>query len=65
MGDLVGKIIDFEEGCMTQGEIIALFQELIDTGLAWKLQGSYGRCATRLIYAGFCHDRRDNDKQMF
>jgi hypothetical protein len=55
--DIVGKIIDFECGNMEEGEVITFFQELIDTGMAWSLQGSYGRTATALIDAGYCHKR--------
>jgi hypothetical protein len=34
---------------------IEAWQYLIDTGLAWKLQGSFGRQAKALIEAGICH----------
>lgn len=47
--DLVGAVIDFENGDMSEDDIIDLFQYLVDTGLAWKLQGSYGRMAAQLI----------------
>ena len=56
MDDLVGKIIDFESGLMDQEEVISFFQELIDTGMAWTLQGSYGRTAAALIKAGYCQE---------
>lgn len=55
MNDLVGKIIDFESGNLSEDETIGFFQELIDSGLAWNLQGSYGRTARNLIDAGICH----------
>lgn len=48
------KIIAFEQGELDLDETVELFQELIDTGLAWSLQGSYGRTASRLIEAGYC-----------
>ncbi len=31
---------------------VDFFQELVDSGLAWSLQGSYGRTAKDLIEAG-------------
>lgn len=52
--DITSKIIDFEEGSLTYEEIIELFQHLIDSGLVWKLQGTYGRTASALIEAGYC-----------
>lgn len=52
--DVLGAIIDYEAGELTDAEAIELFQHLIDTGLAWQLQGSYGRQAQRLIEAGLC-----------
>tara|TARA_B100000287_G_C20250891_1_gene630043 strand:- start:411 stop:569 length:159 start_codon:yes stop_codon:yes gene_type:complete len=47
-------IIKYEMGDLGDLDCIALFQELIDTGLAWQLQGHYGRTATALIEAGHC-----------
>lgn len=34
---------------------IEAWQYLIDTGLAWKLQGCFGRQAAAMIEAGICH----------
>jgi hypothetical protein len=53
-GDVVDKIIQFESGEMDDQETINFFQELIDDGLVWNLQGMYGRMATALIEAGHC-----------
>ncbi len=53
----VTKIIAFEQGDLDGAEVIEFFQELIDSGLAWQLQGHYGRTARRLIEAGLCSPR--------
>lgn len=34
--------------------LIAAWQHLIDTGLAWSLQGWFGRMANHLIDQGIC-----------
>ena len=49
---LAQRIIDYEDGTLGEGEQLQLFAELIRSGLAWKLQGHYGRMAARLIDAG-------------
>lgn len=50
--DIVSQIIEFEDGELDEENAVALFSELIKTGLAWKMQGSYGRIANGLIEAG-------------
>lgn len=53
----VANIIAYEQGDMDEAQVIQFFQELIDSGLAWLLQGHYGRTARRLIEAGLCSPR--------
>lgn len=48
-------IIRYEDGTLDEEGVRQLFQQLIDTGTAWQLQGSYGRTAVQLIEAGVCH----------
>lgn len=54
-GDLVDKIIEYESGEMDIDVMIEFFQDLIDSDLAWTLQGHYGRTAKELIDSGLCH----------
>ena len=49
---LMSKILDYEMGILEDDQIVELFQELVNTGLAWTLQGSYGRTARDLIEQG-------------
>lgn len=37
-----------------EDELLSAWQYLIDTGIVWRLQGSYGRQAAALIEAGYC-----------
>ena len=49
---IVDKIIDYEEGLLTEEEIVDLFQILLDTGLVYELQGHYQRFMAELIREG-------------
>mgnify|MGYP000091268010 CR=1 FL=1 len=46
---IVDEVIEATDEDMTKA-----WQSLIDTGIAWKLQGWYGRTARAMITAGFC-----------
>jgi hypothetical protein len=58
--DRVNAIIAYETGELDEAGIIELFQHLVDTGLAWQLQGHYGRTATALIETGVVQIKRRN-----
>jgi len=38
----------------SEEEVLDAWQHLINTGLAWQLQGFFGRTAHALIEAGLC-----------
>lgn len=50
--DLTDKIIRYEQDDMDDNEIVEMYQELLDTGIIFGLQGHYQRTATRLMHAG-------------
>lgn len=54
LGSLTDDIIAYESGELDEEGTTELFQHLIDTGLAWTLQGSYGRAAHAMIANGQC-----------
>lgn len=47
--DITSKIIEFESGGLNDAEVVELFAELIRNGMAWSLQGHYGRTASSMI----------------
>lgn len=53
--DMIDDMMAWENGELDREQTICLFQKLIDNGMAWQLQGMYGRTAARLIDEGFCH----------
>jgi len=44
----------------SEEQVIEAWQFLIDTGLAWKLQGWFGRTASHLIGEGICQEPDPN-----
>ncbi len=55
----INDIIKYEEGNMSREEEIKFFQHLVDTGIAFQLQGHYGRTAMYWIEEGSVHVRKD------
>jgi hypothetical protein len=56
--DSLGFIMAYEDGDLDENDIVAGFQCLIDSGMAWSLQGHYGRMAAALIKGGYCEEAR-------
>jgi hypothetical protein len=50
------KAVGLAEGFIeadSEEQVLAAWQHLVDTGLAWQLQGSFGRTAQQLIDSGY------------
>ena len=45
--------------CEDEAQMIEAWQHLINTGLAWSLQGSFGRMARDLIDQGLCEEKQN------
>lgn len=52
--NIVEKIIEYEQGELPDEEFLPFFQELINTGVIWNLQGHYQRQAMALIQGNHC-----------
>jgi hypothetical protein len=51
--NLLNDIMNYEDGMLDTQEILNLFSQLVASGLAWQLQGAYGRQAQSLINQGY------------
>lgn len=47
--NMMDYIMDYECGTLNDTKTLELFSHLIKTGMAWSLQGHYGRTASSLI----------------
>jgi hypothetical protein len=61
--DLTSAIIAWESGELSDDETVELFQHLVDTGDAWRLQGMYGRQASAMLEAGLIHPPKNKNSQ--
>ena len=50
---VLDNIIAYEGGELSNNDILELFSELVKNGMAWSLQGCYGRQAEALIKSGY------------
>lgn len=55
----IGLLMDYELGVLKDPDVLKLFGELISSGMAWSLQGHYGRTATAFLEAGVLDDKGD------
>ena len=46
------QLASYEAGELEHDDVVALFQDLLDTGFVWDLQGSYQRDLRDLVEAG-------------
>ena len=57
--DIIDYIMDYEMGVMSDLDTLKMFSELIKNGMAWSLQGHYGRTAKHLIENEYLMDNGD------
>ena len=51
--DVCGLLMEYEAGTLDDDRTLDLFAGLVQTGMAWTLQGSYGRTAMAMIREGW------------
>ncbi len=69
--NIPNQIIAYEVGELNEMDTLELFSELIESGMAWTLQGHYGRTAKMLIEDGYIaqdgkilHDIIDEEEEI-
>lgn len=61
--DPLDDMMEFENGTLDEDGIRRLFQHLVDTGMAWSLQGFYGRAAHEMLRAGIIEPRHGRGEE--
>ena len=59
--DITGMLIDYEQGELESGKMVELFAYLVRTGMAWTLQGHYGRTAKAMMDSGVINTKGEID----
>jgi hypothetical protein len=50
----VGEVLAYEEGGLDAESTARMMQNMINSGMAWRMQGSYGRACMDMIESGRC-----------
>jgi hypothetical protein len=53
--DFLDRIVAWEQGSLSVADTLALFQELVSSGLAWSSSGAVKRTAALMIHDGRIH----------
>lgn len=61
----VDKIIAYECGELSVEDTLTMFGQLVKNGMAWTLQGHYGRTASALIERGLIDRKGEVDWNRF
>lgn len=57
--NVIGLMLEYEQGQADEQQTLTLFSVLVSTGTAWRLQGHYGRTAAALIEGGYLSPEGD------
>lgn len=63
--ELIDQIMDYEMGLLNDSDTLDLFAELIKSGMAWSLQGHFGRTASALIEDGWLNKQGEILKELY
>jgi len=63
MSNIIGRIMEYEEGSMDPDEVVGFFEELVDTGMINHLQGHYHRTAMAMIRQGLLWQHEPNETE--
>jgi len=53
--NMYDAVMIVEQGTADEETYIAAMQHLINTGIVWQLQGSFGRAAVDMMQSGVCY----------